>query len=468
MGGGIATEDAAVAPPPAAEFGSGAASGSIAVPEPSQGLDASGRPTARLPIAQLLQVSVYWFGISAVWGAWGFFNQERTPDLVGKDETGLGMAGLSLVGMLVPLLLQPTIGSISDYTQSRWGRRKPFIAIGASLDVVFILGVASAQTYLSLLAFLLLLQFSSNFAQGPFQGYVPDLVPEEQVGMASGFMGLMSVLGIIGGTAIMTLGYGMGRNWMIPFAAVGLIELVTAMCTVFWVREGRAAKPRDGRSWREIALETWGTDVLQNRSYVWLLVSRFFILMAAAVFVNYAVRYLTDTLGMGDSEKAFWVPFMTALLAIANVAGTIPAARMSDRVGRKPLIYAGSAIGAVGMAVLVVAPTVQVAAVGAVLIGLGSGAFLAVDWALMTDIIPKASSGRYMGLSNVATATNGPAAIALGGVIYWAGGQVADLGTGLRFAMLVAIGIYILGALSLHRVVEPRRAAQPRMVPAPS
>ena len=431
-------------------------------------LDAAGRPTAHLPITQLVQVSIYWFGISAVWGAWGFYNQERVPDLVGKGETGLGMAGLSVIAMLVPLLLQPTIGSISDYTQTRWGRRKPYIAIGASLDVLFIIGVGTAQTYLSLLAFLLLLQFSSNFAQGPFQGYVPDLVPDDQVGLASGLMGLMSVLGVIGGNLIMSLGYSMGRNWLIPLVAVGLIELVTAICTVLWVREGRAAKSREGRSWRQIAVETWGTDVLQNRSYVWLLVSRFFILMAAAVFVNYAVRYLTDTLGMGDSEKAFWVPFMTALLVVANIAGTIPAARLSDRLGRKPLIYAGSAIGAVGMAVLVVAPTIHVAAVGAVLIGLGSGSFLAVDWALMTDIIPKASSGRYMGLSNVATATNAPAAIALGGVIYWAGGQVSDLGTGLRVAMLVAIGIYAIGALCLHRVVEPRRASQTRMLAAPS
>ena len=45
------------------------------------------------------------------------------------------------------------------------------------------------------------------------------------------------------------------------------------------------------------------------------------------------------------------------------------------------------------------------------------GIFLAVDWALMTDIIPKASSGRYMGLSNVATASAGVLAIAVGGTL---------------------------------------------------
>ncbi|HEY6058283.1 MAG TPA: MFS transporter [Candidatus Limnocylindrales bacterium] len=431
------------------------------------GLDVAGRPTARLPMAQLLQVSIYWFGISAVWGGWGFFSQERVPELVGAGETGLGMALLALVAMVVPLFLQPTIGSISDYTTSRWGRRKPYIAIGATLDVVFLIGIATSQSFLALLAFLLLLQFSSNFAQGPFQGYVPDLVPEAQVGIASGLMGLMSVLGLIGGTIILSLGYGFGRNWTVPLIAVGFIELATALGTVFWVREGRAAKPREGRSWRQVALETWGTDVLRERSYVWLLVSRFFILMAAAMFINFNIRYLTDSLGLDDDRKAFWVPALTGIVALATVLGTVPSARLSDRLGRKPLIYAGCAIGAVGMAILVAAPSVELAAVGAALVGFGGGNFLAVDWALMTDIIPKASSGRYMGLSNVATATNGPAAIALGGVIYWGVGNVVDPGTGIRFALLVAVGIYGLGAFCLRPVIEPRRAATVELVPAP-
>ena len=93
---------------------------------------------------------------------------------------GQGGSYLALTGWLIlPIVLavQPTVGMISDYTISRWGRRKPYIAIGATLDVLFLIGLATSQTYLSVLAFLALLQFSSNFAQGPFQGYVPDLVP---------------------------------------------------------------------------------------------------------------------------------------------------------------------------------------------------------------------------------------------------------------------------------------------------
>ena len=69
------------------------------------------------------------------------------------------------------------------------------------------------------------------------------------------------------------------------------------------------------------------------------------------------------------------------------------------------------------MTIAALAPAPPVLVVGAILVGVGAGSFLAVDWALMTDIIPKASSGRYMGISNVATATNGVVSTFAGGLI---------------------------------------------------
>ena len=115
--------------------------------------------------------------------------------LVPKDEVGRSLFLISVVGVIIAVIVQPTVGSISDYTISRWGRRKPYIFIGSILDVVFLVGIANSNTLLAIAAFIALLQFSSNFAQGPFQGYVPDLVPAAQVGLASALVGLMQVLG---------------------------------------------------------------------------------------------------------------------------------------------------------------------------------------------------------------------------------------------------------------------------------
>jgi MFS family permease len=430
-------------------------------PETRDAQASTGRPLARLPLAQLIQLSAYWFGINAIWGGWEIIGQERMPRLVDPAEAGRLMGLMEATAVVVAILVQPTVGTISDYTVTRWGRRKPFIAIGSVLNLLFLVGIATSQTYLSVFAFLVLLQFSSNLAQGPFQGYVPDLVPERQVGLASALMGVMIVLGLMGGQVIAATGYLLGGDFTFPTIALGLVGLVAMLATVLFVREGRGAKPRGGRSWRSVALEAWGTDIVRERSYVWLVASRLFALMGASTLYNLVVFYMTRSLGFGDAEKAFWLPVTSGLIALAVLASAVPAAMLSDRVGRKPIIYASCATGAAGMAILVVTTEIGLVLAGVVLVAVGSGAFLAVDWALMTQIIPQASAGRYMGMSNVATASNGALAVAIGGTVMdLVGGPTLD-GSGPRAALVVAIAFYAVGAVLLRPVQEPPRAERP-------
>jgi MFS family permease len=147
---------------------------------------------------------------------------------------------------------------------------------------------------------------------------------------------------------------------------------------------------------------------------------------------------------------------------VGNLIAVVPAARISDRIGRKPVIYVACALGAAGLAIVAVAPGVPVALIGTALFGVGSGSFLAVDWALMTDIIPKVAAGRYMGISNVATASSGVAAIAVAlGIVMDRVTVAVDPGTGPRAAMIVGIVCYGLGALLLRPVREPRAGSAP-------
>ena len=105
------------------------------------------RPTERLPIRQLLQISLYWLGINAIWGGVGIFNQRRVEELVGKEDASVYLALMGWLALPVVLLVQPTVGAISDYTITRWGKRKPYIVIGSVLDVLFIIGLATSQTF---------------------------------------------------------------------------------------------------------------------------------------------------------------------------------------------------------------------------------------------------------------------------------------------------------------------------------
>ena len=67
------------------------------------------------------------------------------------------------------------------------------------------------------------------------------------------------------------------------------------------------------------------------------------------------------------------------------------------------------------LALIAIAPSPPLAAVGLAFVGAGSGAYLAVDWALMTETIPLITSGRYMGLANIADSISGPLGLLLAG-----------------------------------------------------
>ena len=420
----------------------------------------SDRPTQLLPISQLLRLSVYWLGLIAVVQGIGVILQERIKDLVPDPTiqyTTLGI--IQAAGVLIAVLVQPIAGSISDYTISRFGRRKPYILVGTLLDVVFLIGIATSNTVLAVGAFVVLLQFSANFAQGPFQGYVPDLIPPAQVGLASGLVGLFTVLGVVVGTALASAGLAMG-DFTIPTIALGIIELVTMLSLFFRLDEGRAAKDRGGRSWASVAIEAWGRDVLRERSFMFLVASRFFVLGGGAFLIGLLVPYLERAQGITDpDERALLILVTTGIVALCTAISTIPAARLGDRYGRKRVIYAACLIAGVGMAIAALAPAVPLFIFGAILMGVGTGSFLAVDWALMTEIIPKDSSGRYMGISNVATATNGVISAFIGGILVDALVSAGNPTLGPRVAFLLAPVWFTLGALLLRPVVEPARLA---------
>ena len=241
----------------------------------------------------------------------------------------------------------------------------------------------------------------------------PDLVPPPQVGLASGH-----------GRPV----HGPGRRrrharsprWASrtgDFAArrsCSASSSSSRCCRLFFrLDEGRAAKDRGGRSvaadrrWRHGA-----RDVLQERSFMFLVASRFFILGGGAFLIGSAgaVPRTGARASTNPDERAILDPgHRPASSRCARPSRRSRRRGSSDRYGRKRGDLRGvrwsAAIGhddrgarAVGRASW---------SSGRSSSGVGSGSFLAVDWALMTDIIPKASSGRYMGISNVATATNG-------------------------------------------------------------
>ena len=256
--------------------------------------EAGARPTALLPMTQLLRISAYWLGLTAIDAAVGLFITNRLEfDGLGPEgrRRQVDVLDRRVRGAIVGILVAADRGLHQRLHVSRWGRRKPYIVFGSLLDVVFLLGIATAGTVLALAAFMLLLasaptspaarsratcRTSSPSPRWPRERHgrhdadrrQRDGLPARSIAVAFGVMELALV-------------------------AVAIVELVTMLSVVLKVGKGMPPKPRKGRSWTTIAREAWATDVLQERSFVWLLVSRLLFLMAGSLLVNFVVIYLS-------------------------------------------------------------------------------------------------------------------------------------------------------------------------------
>jgi MFS family permease len=430
----------------------------------------------------LLRIAVYWLGINAIWGGiWEVVLPTRV-DRIDPASAGALLAIITSAGVLMALAVQPTIGLISDYTVSRWGRRKPYIVIGTLLNVVFLAGIATAQTFVALLAFMVLLQFSSNFAQGPFQGFVPDLVPRRQVGLVSGFMGAMIVVGRITGVAIAAAGLILGdvladhpdaalrelAHLPLPIATVllGIVEVVTMILLVTAI-DDRSPVPQRRRTWAGVAFSAWRRDVFRERSVLWMLATRLCFL-AALNASALALLYFQRSHGLTPATAGGLLLLAAVIVGLLTAATAIPGGRLSDRLGRRRVIWVACLLAAIGLLGVAVAPTPLLAVIAFIPIGIGSGAFLATDWALMSDIVPKETSGRFMGILNAGTAAAGPVYLIVGGLMMdYIGGTELGFEAGPRAAFLVAVGFMVLAAIFLTRV-DPRRREREASDPAPA
>jgi MFS family permease len=440
-------------------------------PSAADDRDEFGRPKSALSWVQLLAVTAYWLAITVLWGAFTFSVIPRLVESKGvlgsstHPLAGLAIGVITTFGVLIAIIVQPTMGSISDHTRARIGRRKPYILIGTAMDLLFLTFAAWAfwnQNYWAFVAAVALLQFSSNFAQGPYQGYIPDLVPGRQVGIASGLLGAANIAGnLLGpGLAILFVAVlpspGHPEIMLGLFVAIAVVEVTTMLITVFIVPDHPA--PPTTKTLRQRAFGAWGTDLLANRDYVWLLISRLFVLTALVSLQAFAVFFLENAHHMTpDDAQTSQFPIIITV-AVAALLSAVPGGWISSRIGRKPVLFVAIGLGMIGAALIAIGPEYWMVVAGAVPIGICSGVFLGVDWALMTDIIPKAESGRYMGISNIAVASAGPIASTVGGLLVFAI-SLATLGPELAYRaifllMTVELGI---GAWALRRVTEPAR-----------
>jgi MFS family permease len=430
---------------------------------------------------QLALLSLYWIAIGYLWTSLGaLILPDLVVHLVGRAHKGVALSVLEGIGTVMAVVWQPVAGSISDRWKGPLGRRRPFIIAGTIGDVIFLTGLALSGSYWVLVVFYFLLQTASNTAQGPYQGLLPDVVPAEQRGEASGYYGVAYLLGILAGTV--GAGYLLHQYGRVTAVeSIALFLAVTMLATVAFVPDTVGSTKEQFVSPWQAFRDTFDIDLARYRDFAWLMGSRLLILMGVVGLQSFAFFYFADVFFPGDRHQTTAATSeLLGLVVLVALLVTFPAARLSDRIGRRRTVFAGGMVGALaivcvvfshyqlvpGAIVLPVAHGLQVPALAAqavlfgIVSGIGLGAFLSVDWAFITEVIPPGEAGRFMGISNIATAGSGIIARLLGGGLldhFNAGPRILGLPGGYPVIFSIFAAWMVIGSLLVLKVREARR-----------
>ncbi|MFQ6014496.1 MAG: MFS transporter [Anaerolineae bacterium] len=431
----------------------------------------------RLSVLEYFTINIYWLVLSYFLNGIGRFVQPAMVEFLAPQAikaTALGV--LASAGLIVATVVQPLMGALSDRSTLRWGRRRPFILVGTLLDLACLALIGLSGNYWVLFVAILFLQFSTNTAHGALQGLIPDLAPQKQRGKVVGVKQFLEILGLIA-TSLITARfmnqakqlfdqgqYSLARSQVWMALGVIMILLVAGLLlTLLLVREKPLEEKAKGSA-LSAALRTFNVDVVKYSDYVWLLIARLFILMGVYLVSTYAVYFLDDVVGLPNAYTA--AGDLLATIAVVILMTSYPAGYLCDRLGRKPLNILSGPVGALG-ALLLLSSTGEVLfsplgfgfsdiLVYGSIMGLSMGIFLSANWTLATDLIPPEEAGKYLGISNLATAGSG----VLGGLI---GGPIIDFfnarqaGQGYTAAFLLSAGCFLLGTLLFVKVREVRR-----------
>ncbi len=150
-----------------------------------------------------IRITILGFGLSALWGCFHtIVLQVRLLDFVAEALKNTYLGYLTFAGAVIAMATQPIAGAISDRSGFSWGRRRPFILLGIILALLFLPGIGFFSSYVAIFIIYCLMQISTNTAQSPFQGFIPDLVPDGKRGRASGVRNLLNLAGGVGLIAV--------------------------------------------------------------------------------------------------------------------------------------------------------------------------------------------------------------------------------------------------------------------------
>jgi MFS family permease len=377
----------------------------------------------------------------AVW--MGFFTpiQVLLPEqlqAISPDNKEALLGWVTGLGALVAVIANPLAGALSDRTHGRFGRRRPWALGGAALGAVGLVVLAFQHDVVGVALGWIAVQVCFNAMLAALTATVPDRVPVAQRGAISGWVGIPQVLGVVLGTILVT---ALVTERRAGYFAVAAAVLVLTLPYALAGRDdpmARADRPR-------FDLGSFWVSPRRHPDFAWAFGTRFLVQLGNALGTLYLLYFLTDRVRLDDPASGLLV--LILIYTGGLMVTTVIAGRASDRSGRrKSYVIMSGVVMALAAVLLAVAPTWPAAMVAAAVLGGGYGIYLAVDAALITQVLPTAQTrAKDLGIINIANSAPQVAAPALAAPI------VTGLGGYPLLYGLTAL-VTLLGGVLVYRI----------------
>jgi MFS family permease len=372
----------------------------------------------------------------------------KIDSIVGEADRIGALSLVTGLGALFAFLANPIAGALSDRTTSRFGKRRPWLVWGVVAGAVGLVVVATAGGVWQIALGWMIAQAGFNASQAAFQAILPDQVDDRRRGKVSGWLGVANNVSPLAGIAIATTiaGMGAGPAWMVALPAalavigVGLLALVLKD-----VRLDRAdATPFALGAF----VKSFWVSPRKFPDFGWAFLGRFLIMCGFASYTTYQLYFLQDRFGFDVPTALGWQLVLMLLQAAALTVAALVGGWLSDRLGRRKIfVIVATVLTGIGLAVFAIAPQPELLYVAAVLFGAGFGAYLAVDLALVTDVLPnrETEAAKNMGVFNIANALPPSLVPALAPLVLAIGA-----GASANYAALFLLGavLAVFGAIS--------------------
>jgi MFS family permease len=325
---------------------------------------------------------------------------------------------ITALGAVTGVLATPLAGALSDRTtraRGLWhlrGRRHRWTLALALLGAISLCLLSVQTTVAGVAVFWGVFSAFQNGEYASLSAGIPDHVPVQQRATVAGWFGMPQALGLVVGTILVVDVFTHLISGYLVLA--GLLAVLTLPFVLATPDHPLEVADREPLSLRRLASAYW-ISPRQYPDFGWAWLTRFMTSLAIAIGTLYLLYFLRDQVHYARSHPGHDAQDGLLILIVIYTAGVVLTAVVggiiSDRLGRRRvMVTVGGALILAAAILLTVQETWPAAVVAAVLYGCGYGCYLAVDQALITQVLPQAADrAKDLGIINIAII--GPSAL---------------------------------------------------------